>query len=223
MSESPSPASVGARAQRERSGRAATLVATGILLSRIAGLVRQHFLARYLGLSDAADAFNAAFRIPNFLQNLFGEGVLSASFIPVYARLRANGDDEEAARVAGAVLSLLAVATSVLVLVGIAATPVLIALIAPGFAGAKRELTITLVRILFPGAGLLVLSAWCLGVLNSHRRFLISYTAPVIWNAAMIGTLWAFGRHYALYPLSEILAWGSVVGSALQVGVQLPV
>src|SRR5690348_15146665 len=103
------PASMGPSPPRERSGRAATLVATGILLSRIAGLVRQHFLARYLGLSDAADAFNAAFRIPNFLQNLFGEGVLSASFIPVYARLRANGDEKEATRVASAVLSLLAI------------------------------------------------------------------------------------------------------------------
>ena len=175
MSGSPPPASAGAPAPRERSGRAATLVATGILLSRLAGLVRQHFLARYLGLSDAADAFNAAFRIPNFLQNLFGEGVLSASFIPVYARLRASGEEDEAARVASAVLSLLAVATSVLVLLGIAATPLLIAVIAPGFSGAKRELTITLVRILFPGAGLLVLSAWCLGVLNSHRRFQITY------------------------------------------------
>ena len=180
------PAGAGVAAPRERSGRAATLVATGILLSRIAGLVRQHFLARYLGLSDAADAFNAAFRIPNFLQNLFGEGVLSASFIPVYARLRANGDEREATRVASAVLSLLAIATSLLVLLGIIATPVLIAVIAPGFAGAKRELTITLVRILFPGAGLLVLSAWCLGVLNSHRRFLLSYSAPIVWNIAII-------------------------------------
>ena len=80
----------------ERSGRAATLVATGILLSRIAGLVRQHFSRALSRLGDAADAFNAAFRIPNFLQNLFGEGVLSASFIPVYARLRAHGEDDAA-------------------------------------------------------------------------------------------------------------------------------
>lgn len=209
-------------AARERSGRAATLVATGILFSRLAGLVRQHFLARYLGLSDGADAFNAAFRIPNFLQNLFGEGVLSASFIPVYARLRANGEEAEAARVASAVLSLLAVATSVLVLLGIAATPVLIAVIAPGFTGAKRELTITLVRILFPGAGLLVLSAWCLGVLNSHRRFLISYSAPIVWNIAIIVALIWRGGRVAEFDLAIVAAWASVVGSAAQLLVQLP-
>ncbi len=73
------------------------------------------------------------------------------------------------------------------------ATPLFIALVAPGFHGAKRELTITIVRILFPGAGLLVMSAWCLGVLNSHRRFLLSYASGVVWNVAMIATLLAFG------------------------------
>src|SRR5512144_1653579 len=86
----------------ERRGRAAFLVAAGILLSRIVGLVRLRVFSYYFGLqSDAADAFNAAFRIPNILQNLFGEGVLSASFIPVYAGLLARGDREEADRVAG--------------------------------------------------------------------------------------------------------------------------
>ena len=135
----------------------------------------------------------------------------------------ARQDDEEARRTAGAVAALLALSTSVLVLLGVLATPYLIDLIAPGFSGEKREVTIRLVRVLFPGVGLLVISAWCLGILNSHGRFFLSYTAPVIWNAAMIATMWAFGRRYAQYPLAEILAWGSVVGSALQVGVQFPV
>jgi putative peptidoglycan lipid II flippase len=205
------------------SKRHAFLVGSGILLSRIAGLVRERVFAHYFGNSDAADAFKAAFRIPNFLQTLFGEGVLSASFIPVYAGLLAREDDEEARRTAGAVAGLLALTTSILVLIGVLATPYLIDVIAPGFHGEKRELTIRLVRILFPGAGLLVFSAWCLGVLNSHRRFFLSYTAPVIWNAAMIATLWGFGQRYPQYPLARILAWGSVVGSALQVAVQLPV
>jgi putative peptidoglycan lipid II flippase len=205
------------------SRRYAALVGAGILLSRIAGLIRDRVFAHYFGLSDAADAFKAALRIPNFLQNLFGEGVLSASFIPVYAGLLAREDKEEARRTAGAVAALLALSTSILVLVGVLATPYLIDLIAYGFSGEKRELTIRLVRILFPGVGLLVLSAWCLGILNSHRRFFLSYTAPVIWNAAMVATMWWFGGRYAQYPLAEVLAWGSVAGSALQVGVQLPV
>jgi putative peptidoglycan lipid II flippase len=194
-----------------------------MLCSRLAGLVRTRVFSHYFGLeSDAADAFNAAFRIPNFLQNLFGEGALSASFIPVYAALIARGQRRDADRVAGAVASLLALAVATLVLAGVLATPLLIAAIAPGFVGAKRELTIRLVRILFPGAGLLVLSAWCLGVLNSHHRFLLSYAAPVMWNAAMIATLMVFGAR-ALPQLAVLLAWGSVVGSSLQFAVQVPV
>ena len=209
-----------------RQGRSkpfAFLVACGIFLSRVTGLIRDRVFAHYFGNSDAADAFKAAFRIPNFLQNLFGEGVLSASFIPVYARLLAQGDEEEARRTAGAVAALLALTTSILVLAGVLATPLLIDAIAPGFSGAKRELTIRLVRILFPGAGLLVFSAWCLGILNSHRRFFLSYTAPVVWNAAMIATLLSFGGSRSQFPLAAILAWGSVAGSALQVLVQWPV
>jgi putative peptidoglycan lipid II flippase len=210
-------------AGRFASKRSSFLVAAGIFLSRIAGLIRDRVFAHYFGNSDAADAFKAAFRIPNALQNLFGEGVLSASFIPVYAALLARDEDEEARRTAGAVAALLALSTSILVLVGVLATPYLIDAIAPGFTGEKRELTIRIVRILFPGAGLFVISAWCLGILNSHRRFFLSYTAPVIWNAAMIATLWGFGPRNAQFPLAIILSWGSVVGAALMVAIQLPV
>ncbi|RPI55220.1 MAG: murein biosynthesis integral membrane protein MurJ [Acidobacteria bacterium] len=203
--------------------RSSALVALGILCSRLTGFIRQRVFAHYFGLqSDAADAFMAAFRIPNFLQNLFGEGALSASFIPVYAALVARDEREQATRVAGAVAALLALVTSVLVLAGVLATPLLVTLIAPGFRGDKRELTITLVRILFPGAGLLVLSAWCLGILNSHRRFLLSYIAPVIWNVSMIVTLLWWGAVTPLPRLAVLLAWGAVVGSTLQMLVQLP-
>jgi len=200
----------------------AFLVAAGILLSRIAGLVRVSVFAYFFGNSAAADAFNAAFRIPNFLQNLFGEGVLSASFIPVYANLLARGDREEARRVAGAIAALLMLVTSLLVLAGVLATPWLITAIAPGFTGAKRELTVLLVRILFPGAGLLVWSAWCLGILNSHGRFFLSYAAPVVWNIVIILSLAVFGRTSDQYALARWAAWGSVAGSALQILIQLP-
>jgi len=207
----------------EATGRFAFLVAAGILSSRIAGLVRDRVFAHFFGLSAFADAFRVALRIPNFLQNLFGEGVLSASFIPVYAKLLARREDEEARRTAGAIGALLALSTAIIVLIGVLATPYLIDAIAPGFHGEKRELSIRLVRILFPGVGMLVLSAWCLGILNSHRRFFLSYAAGVIWNAAMIATMWIWGDRRDQYSLSVILAWGSVVGSALQVGAQLPI
>ena len=198
------------------------LVGAGILLSRLSGLIRQRVFAYYFSTSLAADAFNAAFRIPNLLQNLFGEGALSASFIPEYSRLLARGDREEANRLAGAVAAMLGMLSAVVVLLGVLAAPALVDVIAPGFTGERRDLTITLTRIFFPGAALLVLSAWCLGILNSHRRFLLSYTAPVAWNAAMIAALLMFGAGRSQARLAEILAWASVVGSALQLFVQLP-
>jgi putative peptidoglycan lipid II flippase len=214
---------VGETTKPERSsGKSAFLVGAGILISRIVGLIRQRVFAHYFGTSAAGDAFSAAFRIPNFLQNIFGEGALSASFIPVYAKLLAHDDEEEAAHVANAVLGILALVVSLIVLAGVLTTPYIITAIAPGFKGETRELTIRLVRILFPGAGLLVLSAWCLGVLNSHHRFFISYTAPVAWNVAMIFSLIVFGRKVGQFPLAGYVAWGSVIGSALQFGVQLP-
>jgi putative peptidoglycan lipid II flippase len=201
----------------------AAIVATGILLSRIAGLVRERVFAYYFGgTSMAAGVFRAGLRIPNVLQNLFGEGVLSASFIPVYSRLLAEGEERLAGRVAGAVASLLAAFIGCIVALAIVLTPWIIDLIVPGFEGEARQLTIRVVRILFPATGLLVLSAWCLGILNSHRKFFLSYVAPVIWNAAMITTLVVFGSALGLDSLAVALAWGTVAGSLLQLGMQLP-
>jgi len=207
-----------------RSRGGALAVAAGIFLSRIAGLVRERVFAHYLGSGVEAGAFKAALRIPNLLQNLFGEGVLSASFIPVYARLLGQGRRDEAGRVAGAVGALLAFVTAVLVALGVTVAGPLTTLVAPGYKGEVHELTVGLVRILFAGTGLLVLSAWCLGILNSHRRFFLSYVAPVLWNVAQIAALFAFGASLANAPgeLATKVAWGTVVGSALQLGVQLP-
>src|ERR1043165_1080693 len=203
-------------------GRSAFFVGAGILISRIVGLIRQRIFAHYFGSSAEGDAFSAAFRIPNFLQNVFGAGALSASFIPVYAKLLAQDDEKEAARVANAIFSILALVTALIVLAGVFATPYIVTLIAAGFEEERRQLTITLVRIFFPGAALLVLSAWCLGVLNSHHRFFLSYTAPVAWNAAIIAALVFFGNRMDLSSLAAATAWGSVIGSALQFSVQLP-
>ena len=200
----------------------AVLVGAGIFASRVMGLVRERVFAYYFGSSDAADAFKAALKIPNLLQNLFGEGALSASFIPVYAGLLGAKNKEDADKTARAVGSILAVVMALLVLAGILATPLFVSLIAPGFTGEKRGATIDMVRILFPGVGILVFSAWCLGVLNSHRKFFIPYAAPVLWNLAIIGALAGFGGRLQSYPLAEIAAWGAVAGSLLQFGVQLP-
>lgn len=203
--------------------RSAGLVGAGILLSRLAGLARERALSGYLGVGPTVDAFRAASRIPNVLQNLLGEGVLSASFIPVYAAALERGDEEEAGRIAGAVAGLLAALAGTLVVVGVVLARPLTRLLAPGFTGETFELTVTLTRILTPGIGVLVLSAWCLGVLNSHRRFFLSYVAPVLWNVAQIAVLVTLGvRGAADRSLATGLAWGAFAGGALQLAVQLP-
>lgn len=207
---------------KQRSSGAALLVGAGILLSRLAGLVRQRVLGHYLGTSPAADAYTAALRIPNFLQNLLGEGVLSASFIPVYAALRAKGEDEQARKVAGAVAGLLTLVTGLFALLGVLATPFLLDAIAPGFQGETRALAIVLVRIFFPGISLLVLSAFCIGVLNSHQKFFLSYAAPVVWSAAIVVALILGGRGHDQARTAIWAAWGAVAGGGLQLAVQLP-
>ena len=203
-------------------GRLATRVAAGILVTRILGFVRERMFAHYFGNGATADAFRAALRIPNVIRNLLGEGTLSASFIPVYAGMIARGEVEGAKRLAGAVVSFLALLAAVAAGLGIVLAPVITDLVAPGFDGATRELTVTLVQILFPMSAVFILSAWCLGVLNTHRRFFLAYAAPSLWNIAWIATLLAAGGVMAGARLAAALAIGAVVGSLLQLGVQLP-
>lgn len=204
------------------SSRSSALVGAGIFLSRVFGLARQTLIAMYLGAGPVSDAFNGAFRITNILQNLFGEGALSASFIPVYAKAVERGDREEADRVASAVAAILALLCAIVVAAGIAAAPVAAKIIVGGYSDEKLALTIRLTRILFPGAGLFVMGAWCLGILNSHRKFFLSYVAPVFWNIVMIAALVLYGPRRGEVDLAVILAWSSVAGAALLFAVQLP-
>ena len=193
-----------------------------MLLTRILGFVRERVFAHYFGSSGVADAFRAALKIPNVIRNLLGEGTLAASFIPVYAGMVERGETEAARRLAGVTASLLIGLTAVAALVGIAFAPEITAIAAPGFSGETRELTRILVAIMFPMSGLTILSAWCLGVLNTHRRFFLSYAAPAIWNVAQIATLVALGTYWAGGRLAMGLAWGALAGSALQLAIQLP-
>lgn len=212
-------------------GRQVARVAAGILLTRVLGYVRERVFAHYFGNSAVADALRAALRIPNLLRNLLGEGTLSASFIPVYAALNSRTDRTAARALAGGVLGLLLLAVGVLALVGIGFAPTLATMVAPGFDAPTRALTITLLRILFPMAGVMVVSAWCLGILNTHGRFFLPYAAPALWNVAGIAALvgaatWvvaaALPVDLRLHRLALALAWGTVAGSLLQVAVQLP-
>ena len=206
----------------QSSGRLAGRVAAGIIVTRLLGFVRERLIAHYFGSGPAADAWRAALKIPNVIRNLLGEGTLSASFIPVYAGLVHRGGEGEARRLAGVIVSLLVVLTAASVLVGIGLAPFITDFVAPGFGGATRSLTIQLVEILFPASALMIVSAWCLGVLNTHGRFFLSYAAPAMWNVALIATLMTLGGRLAGSRLVTALAWGALAGSGVQIVVQLP-
>ena len=210
------------RAAQPAAGAFAKLVAAGIFLSRISGLIREAIFATYFGTTMFADVFRAALRIPNVLQNLLGEGTLSASFVPVYSELLHQDRKEEAGRVAGAVFSMLLIVAGAFSLFGIFAAPAMVDIFLYGFTGERRALAIPAIRIIFPMTGVLVLSAWALGILNSHRKFFIPYVAPVIWSAAMIVCMLVLGHRMDLSHLLIALSWAALVGGILQLAVQLP-
>ena len=207
----------------ESGGRSAMVVGAGIFISRIVGLLRNLLFARYFGAGVASDAYTAAFKIPNAVRNLLGEGTLSAAFVPVYSRLLVRGDEKASRALAGAVLGLLLAAVSVLTIVGIAVAPLLTTVLAMGFDDSTQQLTTRLTRVLFPMTGLMVLSGWCLGIQNSHRRFFWSYASAALWSIAQIALLLAWGsRATDMVELSLWLAWATLVGAVLQVGAQMP-
>ena len=227
---------------------AAGTVAAGILTSRVIGFIRERAVAHFFGVSAYGDVWQVAFRGPNILQNLLGEGTISAGFIPIYSRMLAEGREHEAGRFAGAIFGLLIAVAAGMTLVGFILAEPIVMLFAPGWLNDASEvaegtlainrfaLSVQALKIIFPMTGILVLSAWCLGVLNSHRRFFMPYFAPVLWNVAIIAGLTAAA--YVLFApeagLPEEISsaqrqqllfagfYGALAGGVLQFLVQLP-
>jgi putative peptidoglycan lipid II flippase len=207
----------------QRTERGARLVGAGIIVSRVLGLVRNKVFAQFFGDTMQADVYNAASRIPNVLRNLLGEGAISASFVPVYAAALERGDEKGARALANALLGVLLAGVAVLTLLGITLAPVLTAVLTPGFTGEKAELTTRLLRVMFPMTGLMVLSGWCLGVQNAHRRFFMAYASGAMWSIAQIALLLVAGpRTGDLTKLVWWLSWATLAGSVLQIGAQVP-
>ena len=208
---------------RRGKGRHASSVAGGIFLSRLTGLARDVAVAAFLGTKLSADAYWAALKIPNIIRNLLGEGTLSAAFVPVYSEQLHQDTELPAAapRLASSVLGLVLIVAMLLSALGVLLAPWITGALLGGSDAATRILATSLVRILFPMSGVLMLGAWCLGVLNSHDRYFLPFVAPVLWNLAQVTGLLLAAR-LGTASLAHALAWSALVGSVLQVGIQLP-
>jgi len=245
--EAPTGSGSDAGAATDGGESAAGSVAAGIFSSRVLGLLRERTVAYFFGVGAHADVLQVAFKSPNLLQNLLGEGTISAAFIPIYSRMIEEERHEAAGRFAGAIFGLLLAVAGGLALLGVLLAEPIVWALAPGFAGDAAQvaagdlavnrfaLAVRAVRVIFPMAGVLVLSAWALGVLNSHRRFFIPYVAPALWNVSIIaflfgGAYWMTGTPWApaalatgtLTRLLMAACVGALAGGLLQFGVQLP-
>jgi putative peptidoglycan lipid II flippase len=207
----------------KRRARPAAAVGSGILLSRVTGLVRDISVAAFLGTRFTADAYWAAIKIPNIIRNLLGEGTLSASFVPVYSESLADSDAsaDDSRRLASSVLGGVAVIALLLSALGVIFAPWITGVLLAGSDEATRDLTTRLVRILFPMSGVLIIGAWFLGVLNSHGRFFLPFAAPAVWNLSQVAGLLIAAR-LGSDRLAEVLAWSALLGAILQVGLQVP-
>lgn len=213
-----------APAARPSLHRAASLVSALTFLSRILGLVREMVFAALLGAGFYADAFQAAFKIPNLLRDLFAEGALSSAFVPTYARTLKAGL-ESAFRLVSRLVTVLAVVLAVLVLAGYLFAPAIVSLLAPGFEAVpgKRELTVRLTRVMLPFLPLVSFAAVSMGVLNAHQRFARPAFAPAVFNLVAIAWasgLWALG--FDAPAVAVGWAVGTLAGGAAQLLIQLP-
>jgi putative peptidoglycan lipid II flippase len=205
--------------------RAAGIIGIAVMCSRVLGLAREQICAALFGGGGAMDAFTAAFRIPNLLRDLFAEGALSTAFVTTFSKTIARGGDAAAWRLANKVATLATIFLSAICVLGMIFSPQLVATMAPGFDPAKAALTATLTRIMFPFILMVSLAALVMGMLNAKNVFGMPAMASSFFNIGSIvgGVLlgaW-FDPHFGPRALIG-LAFGTLIGGALQLAVQLP-
>jgi putative peptidoglycan lipid II flippase len=207
--------------------RSASIVSAAVALSRVSGLVREMVMARLFGASLAYDAFLLAFRIPNLTRDLFAEGALSSAFVPKFTEYLNHRSREEAAQLANLVATALIMLVGGFCLLGMAASPWLVGLLAPGFhqVPGKFELAVSLTRVMFPFLLLVALAAQAMGILNACGQFGIPAISSTFFNlgSVVFGLILGLvlGPQWGLQPI-EGMAWGVVGGGALQMLVQIP-
>jgi putative peptidoglycan lipid II flippase len=204
--------------------KAASTVSLLTLASRVTGLVRDLLMASAFGVSGLTDAFNVAFRIPNLLRRLFGEGAFSQAFVPVLAAHKARDGDESTKRLIDAVGTALTWVLLATCVVGVAGAPVLVWMLASGLDARSTDAAVLMTRWMFPYIACMSLVAFSAGILNTWRHFALPAATPVLLNLAMIGAAWWgapwFGR-MGIEPIYAMAA-GVMLGGVLQLGVQVP-
>jgi len=184
------------------------------LISRVLGYIRDILIAIFLGTGPLADAFFVAFRIPNTFRRLFSEGTFNAAFVPSYASELSQGKDQSD-KFANNVFNLLILGLFFIVIVVEICMPIFVFLIAPGFDGdnSKMELAINLTRITFPFLFFISLASFFSAILNSHNRFAIASSAPIILNIMLIGVLFfgTFLNDQLVYYLSYAVTLSGVI------------
>jgi putative peptidoglycan lipid II flippase len=206
----------------KRIAKAAGIIGLATFLSRILGLVRDIVVANSFGAKMAADAFYAAYRIPNFLRELFAEGSMSAGFIPVFTEYLTTKSKDEAKGLANAVFTILMLILSAITLLGILFAPIIVRILAPGFISdpEKYRLTIFLTKVMFPYLLFIGLAALAMGILNSLRSFLFPALSPVMLNVAIILSVLLLSPRLE-QPITGV-AIGVVIGGLFQFLTQVP-
>jgi len=198
--------------------KSASVIGIATLLSRLLGFIRDMVIARLFGIYVYAQAFVVAFKIPNSFRDMFGEGATNAVFVPVFSEYIAKRSKQEFWELVNVILNLMLVILMAATVLGMAFAPLIVRLIAPGFASEPYKLatTIKLTRIIFPYILLISLSAYAMGILNSLKHFALSALAPCLLNISIIIFAMLFGEGI------KGLSLGVLVGGILQLAIQIP-
>jgi putative peptidoglycan lipid II flippase len=207
--------------------RSAGIVSIAVASSRLTGLVREVLFAAMFGAGAVFDAFRIGFTIPNLTRDLFAEGALSAAFIPIFTHYLSSKPREEARVLANLVATALIIIVGLIVVAGVALSPVLVSVVAPGFkeTPGKFELAVTMTRIMFPFLLLVALSAEAMGILNACGRFGVPAMASTFFNIGSViaGVLLGVvaGPWLGITPIMG-MAYGVVIGGGIQLLSQVP-
>ena len=205
---------------KRRLATAAAFLVLATAGSRVLGLVREIIMVTYLGMGAEMGAFTVASKVPNLVRTLLADTALSAAFIPVFSGLLEKERRREAWQVAYTVTVLATAVLGVITVLGMIFAPQVVKVVAPGFSDDPEivDLTVHLMRIMFPTVVILGIAGIFMGILNSYNHFTMPALAPIVWNLVIIGVVIAFSAGYGF----EALAWGVLAGTVVELVMQVP-